>query len=140
MGIRLYYYRKWTSLEEFDLLLDRLCGSLRIKRNQNVESSVGIIDNQSAKWGNNRSLNGIDDNKKIKGVKRHVVINKNGFLIAVLVTIANVHDSKLIRVLKELYAGVKIILTDGRYRDELIGNVKTKFGYIIQVVVSAYKE
>ncbi|MEG2856505.1 hypothetical protein [Bacteroides sp.] len=58
--------------------------------------------------------------------------------------IDNVHDSKaaylLMRVLKELCSGVKIILADGGYRGELIENVKTKFGYIIQVVVSAYKE
>lgn len=28
-----------------------------------------------------------------KGIKRHVIADKNGFLIAVTVTIANVHDS-----------------------------------------------
>jgi len=45
--------------------------------------------------GNNRSLNGIDGNKKIKGTKLHVVVDKNAFLIAVTVTIACIHDSKL---------------------------------------------
>lgn len=33
----------------------------------------------------NRSLNGIDGNKKVKGIKRHMVMDKNGFLIAVMV-------------------------------------------------------
>jgi putative transposase len=42
------------------------------------------------RWGNNAALNGIDGNKKVKGIKRHVVVDKNGFLIAVMVTIANV--------------------------------------------------
>ena len=60
--------------------------------------------------GNNRSLKGIDGNKKVKGIKRHVVVDKNGFLIAVMVTIANVYDGKaaylLMRVLKELCSGV----------------------------------
>jgi len=89
-------------------------------------------------------LNNIDGNKKVKGIKRHVVVDKNGFLIAAMVTIANVYDSKaaylLIRVLKELCPGVKVILADGRYRGELIENIKSKFGYIIQVVISSYKE
>lgn len=89
-------------------------------------------------------MNVIDGNKKIKGIKRHIVVDKNRFLIAVMVTIANVHDSKaaylLMRVLKELCSRVKTILADGGYRGELIQNIKTKFGYIIQVVVSAYKE
>ena len=44
-----YYYRKWASLEEFDLLLERLRGSVRLGRNQSMEPSVGIIDSQSVK-------------------------------------------------------------------------------------------
>jgi len=48
-----------------------------------------------------------------------------------------VHDSKaaylLIRVLKEMCSGVKDILADGGYRDELIDNIRKKFGYIIQI-------
>ena len=109
-----------------------------------MEPSVGIMDSQSVKWGNNASLNGVDGNKKVKGIERHVIVDKNGFLIAVMVTITNVHDSKaaylLMRVLKEMYSGVKVILADGGYRGKLIEHVKKKFGYAIQVVVSAYKE
>ena len=37
-------------------------------------------------------------------------------------------------------SGLKVILADGGYRGELIDNIKKKFGYAIQVVVSAYKE
>ena len=61
-------------------------------------------------------MNDVDGNKKVKGIKRHIIIDKNGFLIAVMVTIANVHDSKaaylLMRVLKEMYSGGKVILAD----------------------------
>ena len=39
-----YYYRKWASLDVFDLLLDRLRGHVRVGRRQNMEPSVGIID------------------------------------------------------------------------------------------------
>ena len=71
-------------------------------------------------------------------------MDKNGFLIAVMVTIANVHDSKaaylLIRVLKEMRSSVKTILADGGYRGELVDNIRKKFGYVIQVVISANKE
>ena len=109
-----------------------------------MEPSVGIIDSQSAKWGSNVSLNGVDGNKKVKGIKRHVVVDKNGFLIAVMVTIANVHDSKaayrLMRILKEKCSRVKVILADGGYRGELIDNIRKKFGYVIQVVISTHKQ
>lgn len=139
-----YYYRKWSSLEIFDLLLDRLRGKVRIKCRQKENPTLGIMDSQSVKWGNNRSLNGFDGNKKVKGIKRHIVVDKNGFLIAVMVTIANMHDGKaahlLMRVLRELCSSVKVILADGGYRGDLITEIKNKFGYTIQAIVSAYKQ
>ena len=90
-----YYYRKWPSLEEFDLLLSNLRETVRLKRQQNKEARLGIMDSQSVKWGNNRSLNGIDGNKKVKGIKRHIVVDKNGFLIAVMVTIGTCMTARL---------------------------------------------
>ncbi len=100
-----YYYKKWASLSLFDLLLEKLREKVRVKMGQKAESSLGIMDSQSVRWVNNRALNGFDGNKYVKGIKRHVITDKNGFLIAVMVTVANVHDSKaallLMRVLKE---------------------------------------
>lgn len=139
-----YYYRKRSEQTEFDLLLSYLRELVRIKRGQNKQASVGIMNSQSVRWGNNCSLNGIDGNKKVKGIKRHVVVDKNGFLIAIMVTIANIHDSKaaylLMRTLKEMCSSVKVILADGGYRGEVIETVKKAFCYIIKVVVSNYKE
>jgi putative transposase len=130
-------------LEDFDLLLSKLRENVRFKRGQNKEASVGIMDSQSVRWGNNQSLKGVDGNKKVKGIKRHIVVDKNGFLLTVMVTIANVHDSKaaylLMRVLKGLCSSVKVILADGGYRGEIIATVKKVFGYTIQVVFSGYK-
>lgn len=134
-----YYYSKWADLEQFDLLLSKLTERVRIKKGQNAQASLGIIDSQSVGWGNNRSLNGFDGNKKIKGIKRHIVVDKNGFLLAIMVTVANVHDSKavllLMRTLKYFLCSIKVILAYGGYRGEIIEQVKTKFGYIIQVVM-----
>jgi transposase len=60
-----------------------------------------------------------------------------------MVSIANVHDSKavllLMRVLKEMLCGIKIILADGGYRGETIAEVKKQFGYIIKVVLRSDK-
>lgn len=51
--------------------------------------SVDIMDSQSVKWGNNASLNGVDGNKKEKGIKRHAIVDKNSFLIVVMYMIVN---------------------------------------------------
>jgi putative transposase len=139
-----YYYRKWAEQTDFDLLLIDLRESIRFRRGQNKQAGAGIMDSQSVRWGNNCSPNGIDGNRKVKGIKRHAVADRNGFLIAIMVTAANIHDSKaaylLMRILKELCSSVKVILADGGYRGEIIEAVKKTFNYIIQVVVSNYKE
>ena len=134
-----YYYKKWCDLEQFDLLLAKLREHVRIKKGQNGQASLGILDSQSVRWGNNRALNSYDGNKKVKGTKRHIIVDKNGFLVAVMVTVAHIHDSKavmlLMRVLKELLCGIKVIIADGGYRGEIAEQVKKSFGYLIQVVM-----
>jgi len=134
-----YYYKKWSDLEQFDLLLAKLREHVRVKKGQNAEASLGVLDSQSVRWGNNKALNSYDGNKKVKGIKRHVIVDKNGFLIAVMVTVAHIHDSKavmlLMRVLKELLSSVRVIIADGGYRGEIAGQVKKKFGYLIKVVM-----
>ena len=126
-----------------EILLNNLREKVRVKMGQKAEASLGIMDSQSVRWGDNRSLNGIDGNKKVKGVKRHVVVDKNGFLLAVMVTIACVHDSKaaylLARCLRELSCNIKVILADSGYRGEIAEKIKNAFGYILEVVVSGDK-
>lgn len=78
--------------------------------------------------GNNRSLNSFDGNKKVKGIKRHVIVDKNGFLLAIMVSVAHIHDSKavllLMRVLKEFLCSIRVIVADGGYRGEIAEQVK----------------
>ena len=130
--------------QEFEFLLSHLRGVVRLKFKQNRDASLGIMDFQSVKWGNNKALNDIDGNKKVKGIKRHIIVDKNGFLIAVMVTVANIHDSKagylLMCMLKNLCSSVKTIIADGGYRGQLTENIKNTLGYVLQVVVSGFQK
>ena len=134
-----YYYRKWVEEELFDKLLDKLRSKVRIKKGQKARATLGIMDSQSVRWSNNRSFKSYDGNKKVKGIKRHIVVDKNGFLLAVMVTVAHIHDTQavagLMRVLKEVYASIKVVLADGGYRGDIIETIKHKFGYLLQVVM-----
>jgi len=115
-----YYYRKWVSEELFDRLLDKLRSKVRVRKGQKEKATLAITDSQSVRWGNNRSFMSYDGNKKVKGIRRHIAVDKNGFLLAVMVTVAHIHDSKaviwLMKVLKECYASIKVVLADGGYK------------------------
>ncbi len=134
-----YYYRKWVESEVFDRILDKLRSKARVQRGQNTRATLGIMDSQTVRWGNNRSLKSYDGNKKVKGIKRHVVVDKNGFLLTVMVTVAHIHDSQavmlLMRVLREAFCSIKCIMADGGYRGEIISDVFNKFGYVLQIVL-----
>lgn len=87
-----YYYRKWVESELFDRILDKLRSKIRVKNGQVPRPTLGIMDSQSVRWGNNQSLKSYDGNKKIKGIKRHIVVDKNGFLLAVMVTVGSTYS------------------------------------------------
>lgn len=100
------------------------------------------------KFGNygqsKRSFNDYDGGKKVKGIKLHVVVDKNGFLLAVMVSVANIHDSKaallLMKTLQYLLIPLDVILADGGYRGEIIEEIRIKFNYIIQIVMRSDKK
>ncbi len=134
-----YYFRKWTDEEIVEEIMHQLREQARKKLGKNEQATVGIIDSQSVRSNNNRAMKGVDGGKKVKGRKRHIIVDTNGWLLAVLVHAANLHYSTmaglLLRRLKESLSGIKVIYADGGYRGELIEKAKQAFGYIIKVVM-----
>jgi hypothetical protein len=52
------------------------------------------MDSQSVVSGPQKGERGFDGNKKIKGIKRHVLTCSLGFVLAIVVTAANIHDTR----------------------------------------------
>ena len=55
--------------------------------------STGIVDSQSVASGPQKGERGVDGNKKVRGIKRHVLTCSFGFVLAVFVSAANLHDT-----------------------------------------------
>lgn len=53
-----------------------------------------VVDSQSVRSALPDSQKGVDGNKRIKGIKRHVAVDSNGYVLDVIATTANDHDSK----------------------------------------------
>lgn len=90
-----YYYHKWRQEGRVEHFLEKLVRKIRRKRGQASSPSVGAMDAQSVKWGSRQGDNGYDGNKKIKGVKRNIITDRNGFILARKVCNAGIHDSKM---------------------------------------------
>lgn len=55
-------------------------------------ADTGVIDSQSVRSALPQSQKGIDGNKRVKGIKRHLIVDENGWPLDVTVTAANVND------------------------------------------------
>ncbi len=64
------------------------------KKDKNRTPSYGIVDSQSVKTVSASEQRGIDGGKKVKGRKRHIVVDTLGNLIQIIVHAANTHDTK----------------------------------------------
>ncbi len=66
---------------------------VRQDQGRNPEPSTVLLDSQSVKSGPQAGERGVDGKKRVKGIKRHVLTCFLRFVLAVVVTAANVHDT-----------------------------------------------
>lgn len=135
-----YYFRAWSAIGEFKELLDSLVAQVRFQEGQALEPSVAVVDAQSVRAASYPSPKGFDGNKKVKGIKRQIAVDKNGHLLDVETTTANIHDSKgglmLLALLAASHPAIKKILADRGYRGDLIELVRNAFGMNVEITLS----
>lgn len=88
-----FYFRKWRNLgiwEKINSVLRKAVRTLCHDKNENP--TAGSIDSQSVKNAGACDEKGYDAGKKIKGRKRHIVVDTLGLLIAVVVHSASLQD------------------------------------------------
>ena len=92
----------------------------RLKAGKAASPTYAIIDSQSVKTTDTAENRGIDGGKKVKGRKRHIVVDTMGNLLDVVVHAANLHDTKSgILVARKVMAQsptIKAFSVDAGYR------------------------
>lgn len=135
-----YYFHKWNRKGIWKEIQEHLRKYMRVKHGREESPSLVIIDSQSVKnseWG--IPDKGFDGNKRIKGRKRHIMVDTLGILLGIIVTEANVHDSvagqALLKSMKGKLPRLQKIIADAGYMgDELVRIARRWLKCIFEVV------
>ena len=137
-----YYFRRWGAMDAFSELEDKLVQDVRLKRGESATPTIGAIDSASSRSALPRSQKGIDGNKKVKGVKRNIITDKDGDILAATTTPANIHDSKsayaLLALLVVAFPWIKRIYADRGYRGNFVEAAKHDFDIDVEITHSNY--
>ncbi|HLM01773.1 MAG TPA: IS5 family transposase [Pyrinomonadaceae bacterium] len=133
-----YYFRLWRDAECFIVINDRLREELRKRAGKNENPSAAIIDSQSVKTDEQAEAKGYDAGKKVKGRKRHILVDTLGLLLKAKVLTADVQDRDAARMLlteiKEQMPRLQLIWADGGYRGKLIIWVAVQCLWMLEIV------
>lgn len=132
------YFYQWRDDGTFERIADVLRRKVRELEGREPEPTLGILDSASRQATEVGGPTGFDANKKIKGRKRHILVDILGLVLAVVVTAANVQDRDVVpRVLHEVrytVPSLQNVLVDGAYRGAVVDAASAETGIGIEVV------
>lgn len=122
----------FRTLHDVALMLDRE------RAGREASPSAGVIDSQSVKAPHAPGGGGYDAAKKVKGRKRHVVVDTDGRLLMVNLTSADVQDAAgaehIVAAVRKRWPWLKHLFADGAYDRGRLASAAAYRDFVVEVV------
>jgi len=128
---------RWVQADAFERMQDRLRQQWRLRMGRSAEPTAGVIDAQSTRSSPQGGDSGFDAGKKVKGRKRHMVVDTLGLLLAVTVTVASVQDrdgaKEVVEQACRKAPTLELLYTDGAYGGKCAQAIEHAHGIRVEV-------
>jgi putative transposase len=134
-----HYFRRWRLDRTWERLNRALRRRLREGLGREPEPSVGIVDSQSVKTtGVGGEARGFDGGKKVRGRKRHILVDTEGLVVEARVHSAKVPDQdgmrRLLEPARSRLGRLSYLWVDAGYRGRGKEWAESSLGVDVEVV------
>ena len=134
-----HYFRVWKDGGVWTCVQRSMYQQARRQAGRTAFPSVVIMDGQSVKTTERGGIRGFDAHKRVKGRKRHILVDTFGLLIACRVELADISDRRaaalLLGGLGALFPNIRTVIADaGHQSRKLARYLLQQDGWKLQIV------
>jgi transposase len=115
-----YHFAQWRENGIWEHVTRALRESARQRIGRGPQPTAAIMDSQSVRTSEMGGLRGYDGGKKVKGRKRHLLVDTQGNLLKNRVHPDDIHDCTgaeiLLSGLQHLFRAIELVWADTAYR------------------------